>query len=181
MKNLQTFEQFIAENASDAFKYHHERGLGISNSVFRLGSQAYADLFEETKKYWDEGNIILNDKEGWMAKNLEVGTKAKFKTDGGKFIDVVLDTPQRGGSKKYEVYRNSGKKDDDGNILARKLEFGNPGMQIQNDNPSAAASFWARQQCDMKKKMDPDTLGFWSCYASSLFTKQLGLSSSEPW
>ena len=116
-----------------------------------------------------------------MAKNLEVGTKAKFKTDGGKFIDVVLDTPQRGGSKKYEVYRNSGKKDDDGNILARKLEFGNPGMQIQNDNPSAAASFWARQQCDMKKKMDPDTLGFWSCYASSLFTKQLGLSSSEPW
>lgn len=181
MKNIPSFEKFIQENASDAFKYHHERGLDISTSVFRLGSRAYDELFEETKKWWDEGNIILKGKAAWMAKNLEVGTKAKFKTDDGKMIDVKLDTPARGGEKKYFVYRNSGKKDDDGNIIAKKIEWGNPGVSIKNDDPGAAASFWARQQCDSKDRQNPDKPGFWACYGPSLFNQELGLQSDNPW
>jgi hypothetical protein len=38
-----------------------------------------------------------------------------------------------------------------------------------------------RHQCDSAKKMDPNTPGFWACYAPSLFGKQLGLSSDNPW
>jgi len=162
---------------SEGFRYHLENGLGISDSVYRLGSEAYKNLFEETKKYWDEGNIILNGKEAWMAKNLEVGKDAIY--DGKK---VELDTPKRGGDKKFIVYHNSGKKDDDGNIIAKKIEWGDTsGLSIKNDDPGAAASFWARQQCDTKARMDPDKPGFWSCYAPSLFSKQIGLSSDEPW
>ena len=174
MKYVKTFEDF---QVSEGFRYHMDNGLDITNSVYRLGSDAYKKLFEETKKYWDEGNVILNDKAAWMAKNLEIGKKAIHK--GRK---VELDTPKRGGDKKFIVYRNSGKVDEKGNIIAKKIEWGDAsGLSIKNDDPEASASFWARHQCDLEKKMDPNTAGFWACYASTLFSKQLGLQSDEPW
>ena len=179
MKYVKTFEDF---QVSEGFRYHMENGLDITNSVYRLGSQAYKELFEETKKYWDEGNIILKDKAAWMAKNLEVGAKAKFKDAGDRMIDVELDTPFRGGDKKFSVYRNSGKKDEEGNIIATLITWGDTsGLSIKNEDPKAAASFWARQQCDLQKKMDPNTAGFWACYGPSLFSKALNLSSDSPW
>jgi len=174
MKYVKTFDDF---QVSEGFRYHMENGLDITNSVYRIGSQAYKELFEETKKYWDEGNVILKDKAAWMAANLEVGTPAVY--DGRK---VELDTPSRGGDKKFVVYHNSGKKDEEGNIIAVKIEYGDAsGLSIKNEDPEAAASFWARQQCDLKKSMDPLTPKFWSCYSASLFNKQLGLSSDAPW
>jgi hypothetical protein len=175
MKYVKGFNDFVV---SEGFRYHMENGLDITNSVYRLGSDAYKQLFEETKQYWDEGNVILKDKAAWVAANLEVGKDAVDK-DGRK---VELDTPKRGGDKKFYVYHNSGKKDDDGNIIANKIEWGDTsGLSIKNDDPEASASFWSRQQCDLKKKMDPSTAGFWACYTPSLFGKQIGLSSEEPW
>ena len=174
MKYIKTFEDF---QVSEGFRYHMENGLDITNSVYRIGSDAYRQLFEETKKYWDEGNVILKDKAAWMAANLEVGKKA---VHDGK--EVELDSPKRGGDKKFYVYHNSGKKDKDGKIKAVRIEWGDTsGLSIKNDDPEAAASFWSRQQCDLKKKMNPLTPGFWACYAPSLFGKQLGLSSTDPW
>jgi hypothetical protein len=174
LKYVKTFEEF---GVSEGFRYHMENGLDITNSVYRIGSEAYKQLFEETKKYWDENNIILSDKAAWMAKNLEVGTEAIY--DGRK---VELDTPKRGGDKKFVVYHNSGKKDKEGNIEAVKIEWGDTsGLSIKNGDPEAAASYWARHQCDLQKKMNPSTPGFWACYAPSLFGKQLGLSSTQPW
>lgn len=180
MKFLKTFEHF---EPSPEFRFHMDNGLDITNSIYRLGSEAYKKLFEETKQYWDEGNIILKGKAAWMAKNLEVGTKAIYKNrESGRTVEVQLDTPERGGNKKFIVYRNSGKKDKDGNIIAKKIEWGDTsGLSIKNDDPSAAASFWARHKCDSAKKMDPNTAGFWACYGPSLFGKQLGLSSDAPW
>jgi hypothetical protein len=179
MKYVKGFEDYVV---SEGFRYHMENGLDITNSVYRIGSEAYKQLFEETKKYWDEGNIILKDKAAWMAKNLEVGKKAKFKSDDGKMLDVELDSPTRGGDKKFQVYHNSGKVDDDGNILAIKIEWGDTsGLSIKNDDPEDAANFWSRHQCDLQKKMDPMKPGFWACYGPSLFSKQLGLQSDQPW
>lgn len=179
MKYVKTYQEF---EVSEGFRYHMENGIDISNSVYRIGSTAYKNLFEETKKYWDEGNVILNGKAAWMTANLEIGKKAKFETADGKFIDVELDTPSRGGDKKFQVYRDSGKKDENDNIIAKIITWGDTsGLSIKNDDPAAAASFWARQQCDLKKKMNPDTPGFWACYSPSLFGKALGLSSENPW
>ena len=175
MKYVKTYQDYAV---SEGFRYHMENGLDITSSVYRIGSDAYKQLFEETKKYWDEGNVILSAKAGWMAKNLEVGKDA-VDNDGRK---VELDTPKRGGDKKFYVYHNSGKKDDDGKIIAVKIQWGDAsGLSIKNDDPGAAASFWARQQCDLKKSMDPLTPKFWACYGPSLFNKQLGLSSDMPW
>ena len=171
---LKSFKDF---QVSEHFQYHLDNGIGLSDSVFRLGSDAFKKLFEEAKKYWDEDNVILNDKDAWIVKNLEVGKKAIY--DGR---EVELDTPSRGGDKKFLVYHNSGRKDKDGNIVAKKIEWGDSsGLSIKNDDPKAAASFWARQQCDTKAKMDPLTKGFWACYCPSLFSKQIGLQSDEPW
>lgn len=179
MKLVETFEDFC--KLSDGLKYHIENGLDLTNSVYRLGSDAYNNLFEEVKQYWDEGNIILNGPSAWMAKNLEVGKDAVYNDrDSGRTIKVKLDSPKRGGNKKFIVYRNSGRVDKEGNIVAKKIEWGDPNLSVKNDDPGRAASFWKRHQCDKKEKMDPNKAGFWACYIH-LFAKQLGLQSTNPW
>ena len=80
-------------------------------------------LFEEVEQYWDKGNIVLNGKSGWMAKNLEVGKKAIYKDrKSGRTIKVKLDSPKRGGNRKFIVYRNTGRTDKEtGEIVAKKI------------------------------------------------------------
>lgn len=180
MKFIKTFEDW--NNVSPALKAHIEEGLDLTTSFFRLGSDAYSKLFEEVKQYWDKDNIILKGPSAWMAKNLEVGKDAVYNDrKSGRTKKVKLDSPERGGDKKFIVYRNNGKTDEDGNILARKIEWGDPNLSVKNDDPGAAASFWARQRCDLMEKMDPDKAGFWACYGPTLFGKQLGLQSDNPW
>jgi hypothetical protein len=179
MKFIKNFKDF--SNVSPGLKAHIDEDLDLTNSLFRLGSDAYCKLFEEVKQYWDKGNIVLNGPSGWMAKNLEVGTAAVYTPRGGNAKKVKLDSPERGGTKKFIVYRNSGRTDKEGNIIANKLEWGDPNLSVKNDDPGKAASFWARHQCDQKKKMDPTKAGFWACYGPTLFGKQLGIKSDQPW
>jgi hypothetical protein len=179
MKFVKSFNDY--HKVSEGLKYHIENGLDLTDSVYRLGSDAYNDLFEDVKQYWDKGNIILKGLSAWMAKNLEVGKAAVYKERGGKAKKVKLDSPERGGNKKFIVYRNTGRTDEDGNILAKKIEWGDPKLTVKNDDPGAAASFWARHKCDTMAKMDPDKAGFWACYSSVMFSKQLGLKSDQPW
>lgn len=181
MKFVKTFSEF--DKVSEGLKYHIDHGLDLTTSVYRLGSDAYANLFEEVKEYWDKDNIILNGPSGWMAKNLEVGKDAIYKDrKTGRTKKVKLDSPERGGSKKFIVYRNGGKTDKEtGEIIATKIEWGDPNLTVKNDQPGPAASFWARHQCDKIEKMNPEKAGFWSCYSSVLFSKQIGLKSNQPW
>lgn len=179
MKFIKTFEDW--QGVSPELKAHIDEDLDLTNSLFRLGSDAYCKLFEEVKQYWDKGNIILKGPSGWMAKNLEVGKDAVYKERGGNQIKVKLDTPKRGGDKKFIVYRNSGRTDSEGNIVAKKIEWGDPSTTVKNDDPGRAANFWARHGCDKAEKMDPMKAGFWACYGPTLFGKQLGLNSDQPW
>jgi hypothetical protein len=66
-----------------------------------------------------------------------------------------LNNPTKGDVKKYKVYVKNAK----GNVI--KVEFGDPNMSIQRDDPKARASFRARHNCDQKK--DKTTAGYWSC------------------
>jgi len=179
MKFIKTFEDW--NGVSPELKAHVEEGLDLTNSFFRLGSDAYSKLFEEVKQYWDKNNIILKGPSGWMAKNLEVGTKAVYKPRGGNQKNVKLDSPERGGNKKFIVFRNSGRTDKEGNIIAKKLEWGDPSSTIKNDDPGRAANFRARHGCDKMAKMDPTKAGFWACYGPTLFGKQIGIKSDQPW
>jgi len=181
MKFIKKFNEW--NQVSEELKYHIDHGLELTDSIFMLGSDAHGKLWEEAKQYWDKGNLILKGKSAWMAKNLEVGKKAIYKDrKSGTTKNVKLDSPERGGNKKFIVYRNSGRTDKEtGEIVAKKIEWGDPKLSVKNDDPGASASFWARHGCDKKEKMDPNKAGFWACYSSVFFAKQLGLKSDQPW
>jgi hypothetical protein len=84
---------------------------------------------------------------------------------------VPLRKILRGDVKKFKVYVNSGKKDDDGNIIVKKVNFGHGGksakqrgektMQIQRDIPSRKKAFRARFNCD--NPGPDDSARYWSC------------------
>ena len=62
---------------------------------------------------------------------------------------------------KYKVYVNSGKKNADGSIKVKKVEFGAKGMKIRKSNPKARKAFRARHRCD---NPGPKTMArYWSC------------------
>ena len=89
-------------------------------------------------------------------------TEAKFK---GKTVE--LNKPTRGDSKKFKVYVNSGKKNADGSIKVKKVNFGHAKkagqktMSIRKSNPKARAAFRARHRCDTP---GPKTMArYWSC------------------
>ena len=84
MKFIKNFKDF--SSVSPELKAHIDEGLDLTNSLFRLGSDAYCKLFEEVKQYWDKGNIVLNGPSGWMAKNLEVGTAAVYTYHASKSL-----------------------------------------------------------------------------------------------
>ena len=93
-------------------------------------------------------------------------TEAKYK---GK--TVQLNKPTRGDSKKFKVYVNTGKKNADGSIKVKKVNFGHGGtsakkagqktMKIRKSNPKARKAFRARHNCD---NPGPKTMArYWSC------------------
>lgn len=97
-------------------------------------------------------------------------TEAKY---SGK--TVPLNKIMRGDVKKFKVYVNSGRKDKDGNVIAKKVNFGHGGssakargektMQIQRDNPKRRKSFRKRHRCNRFTGSKNDKLKpqYWSC------------------
>jgi hypothetical protein len=75
--------------------------------------------------------------------------------------DVTLNKPMAGDSKKFKVYVNTGKKNKDGTIKVKKVEFGQKGVKIKKSNPDRRKSFRARHNCD---NPGPKTKArYWSC------------------
>ena len=83
-------------------------------------------------------------------------SEAKYK---GK--TVKLNKPMRGDVKKFKVYVNTGKKNADGSIKVKKVNFGAKGMNIKKNNPKRRKAFRARHRCD---NPGPKTMArYWSC------------------
>lgn len=72
--------------------------------------------------------------------------------------EVKLGKPMKGDVKKYKVYVRDPKT---GNI--KKVNFGDPNMQIRRDNPKARKSFRARHGCGTKRASNRTKAAFWSC------------------
>jgi hypothetical protein len=171
-------EYYKKEQLSENLKYHLDHDLSITESIFRLGSESFCDLVCEIRRLFLEGEIELSENDKFIVEKLKTGTKAVTK-DGKK---VVLDTPERisesGSKKKFRVWRDSGKKDDKGNIIAKKIEWGDPNMKVKNYDDKARKSFLARHRCHLKN--DQDAPGWWACNVHK-FAKVLNLSSDKPW
>ena len=63
MKFIKDFKGF--DKVSEELKYHVDNGIGLDDTVFRLGSDAHGKLFEEAKQYWDKGNHGIKCKK-WL-------------------------------------------------------------------------------------------------------------------
>ncbi len=79
--------------------------------------------------------------------------EAKYK---GK--NVKLGKPMRGDVKKFKVYVKNPKT---GNV--KKVNFGDPNMEIRRDNPKARKSFRARHGCGTSRASDRTKAAWWSC------------------
>ena len=76
---------------------------------------------------------------------------------------VKLNKPTRGDTGKFKVYVNTGKKNADGTIQVKKVNFGAKGKKnrIKKNNPGRRKSFRARHNCD---NPGPKTKArYWSC------------------
>lgn len=158
----------ITENLS----YHIENNLSLSESAFRFGSDKWLDLVNEVRNLYHQGYIKINENDEFIVLT-EAGRKGIYQ---GK--EVTLDVPRRGGSKKFYVYTNSGRKNAEGRVVAKKVAFGDPNLTVKNYSPERRKSFRARHKCHLKT--DKTTAGWWSCNVAR-YRKSLGLTSDKPW
>ena len=75
---------------------------------------------------------------------------------------VKLGKVQRGGTRKFQVYVNTGKKNKDGSVKVKKVSFGDTtGLSIKTKDPKKRKSFRARHNCD--NPGPKDKARYWSC------------------
>ena len=72
--------------------------------------------------------------------------------------EVKLGKVMKGDTKKFKVYVKDKKT---GNI--KKVNFGDPNMEIRRDNPKARKSFRARHGCGTGRASDRTKAAYWSC------------------
>ena len=157
---------------SEALQYHLENDLSISNSVFRFGSDEYFNLVNEVRELYLAQKIKLNENDEFIILT-EAGRTGVYK---GK--NVPLDSPKRGGSKKFYVFVNSGRKNAEGRVVAKKIAWGDPKLSVKNQSDERRKSFLARHKCS--EKTDKTTPGWWACNVHR-YAKHLGLTSTKRW
>ena len=171
----------MAKKGSKAYKSAKKAGDEINKD---LDEHTVTFTKDEMAKLHKNGELVKADNEGKEHTyiydeieefNMSIGdlleintidediTEAKYK---GK--TVTLNKPMRGDSKKFKVYVNSGKKNADGSIKVKKVNFGHggtsakrPTMRIRKSNPKRRKAFRARHRCD---NPGPKTMArYWSC------------------
>tara|TARA_Y100000389_G_C17457776_1_gene519374 strand:- start:1272 stop:1808 length:537 start_codon:yes stop_codon:yes gene_type:complete len=176
---LHTLEQY--NKITEAVRYHVDNDLSLTESIFRIGSEGYAGFACEVRELYYQGVLELSENDLFIVEKLNTGKKAIFQKRGESDKKVILDSPERlpkGERKKFRVYRDSGKKTSDGEIIAFEIKWGDPKRTVKNHDEGARKSFLARHKCSEKKDMDK--AGWWACNVH-LFWKQLGLESDKPW
>ena len=72
--------------------------------------------------------------------------------------EVKLGKPMKGDQKKFKVYVKDPKT---GNV--KKVNFGDPNMEIKRDDPARRRSFRARHGCGTPRASDRTKAAYWSC------------------
>jgi hypothetical protein len=177
---------------SEGLSYHINNQKPLIENVYRIYSEKFFNLFNESRRLYNEGVLLLdgddleliktNIGETGIYEGEEVFLDIPFILGEEEYLveakhrgkNVKLNKPFRtpGGPKKFAVYV----KNSSGNVV--KVTFGDPNLRVRNNNPKAAKSFRARHKCDQKK--DRTTAGYWSCNISR-YRKALGIKSSSPW
>ena len=170
---MKTFRDIMLD---ETLSQMQENNVNIFDNPFRLGSEMFFRTITEARRLHLEGKY----KPTAVDNNL-------LKTDLGEFAmyqgqnvpldcpmheekDVELNSPKKGGPKKYYVYVKDGDK-------IKKVTWGDTtGLKVKLGNKAARKSFAARHKCDTAN--DKTTPGYWSCRLPR-YAKQLGLSGGR--
>ena len=154
--------------------YNIENKVPLTESVYRFGSDAYFNMWNEARQLYNKG--LLEDLDGFdeeVLRDTQLGEWVNIKGVGKVPLDMIIDEenhalaeaeyqgkqvdlnkPKRGGSKKFVVKACKNGKE-------KIVRFGDPNMRIKKSNPKRRKSFRARHKCDQKK--DKFSAGYWSC------------------
>jgi hypothetical protein len=172
---------------SEGLLYHLDNDVPLNENIYRPQSSKYLELFEESRKLYEEGKLDLNEDDKWYFDNTDLGKWGVYKgvkvpldypltleflleVKAKKKKQPELNKPKRGGPKKFYVYvRKPG-----GGI--KKVTFGDTtGLSAKINNPEARRSFAARHKCSQAK--DKTTPRYWSCRLPR-YAKLIGLKSN---
>lgn len=146
-----------SDDVADAIKRRLMTMGGFSDLVRQYGVDRMIDAIEqEAELHADDEEMGSSDVSAMVnnvMQTLEYGKTNEAKYQGR---EVKLGKPSRGDVKKFKVYVKDPKT---GNV--KKVNFGDPNMEIRRDNPDARKNFRARHNCSDKK--DRTKAGYWSC------------------
>jgi len=180
---------------SQGLKFHLDNHLPLYDNIYRVHSNEYYNLYQEARQLYKSGQLMLGKLDEGLINETDIGSYGFY--EGEKVpldspieeLDdefqkessineaeyhgkkVKLNSPQRGGQKKFYVYT----KNDKGNVV--KVSFGQPGAKIAK-SAAARKSFLARHKCDNpgpKWKAN-----YWACNIGR-YKKQLGLKFPGRW
>ncbi len=103
----------------------------------------------------DEDGTDPANAAGQDAEELEGNLTAEAKYAGR---EVKLGKPMKGDVKKFKVFVKNPKT---GNV--KKVNFGDPNMEIRRDDPKRRKSFRARHGCGTPRASDRTKAAYWSC------------------
>jgi len=145
----------------DGHFYHVE--VGTDGRTVKLSNSSKT---QEQKVDWDPKNSMykyspLGEPEPIVLLRKKIGedvvedsvTEAEYQ---GR--EVKLGKPMSGDVRKYKVYVRDPKT---GNT--KKVNFGDPNMQIKRDDPKRRKSFRARHGCGTPRASDRTKAAYWSC------------------
>jgi hypothetical protein len=163
----------------EAIQYNMDKGIPLSECVFRRESETFYEYFNYLRSYQSDLDI---DEFGMTLLESDLGQTAIY--EGNEVpLDLpfiveeeekkALNKPKRGGSKKYYVYVKDGDK-------VKKISFGDKGgaadgstLSAKINDKEARASYAARHKCSQQK--DRTSAAYWSCNLPR-YAKSLGLS-----
>lgn len=169
---------------SEGLEYHISNKTPLTESVYRVGSDAYFDLIKEARVQYKKGNYTpLNEEEKEMLES-DLGEWATFRgervpLDFPMYVETLDERKKRkkkkkdppigkpmkntGGGKKYKVYVRS----KSGRI--KKISYGDSkgGLKGNWNSAEARKSFASRHNCAEKK--DRTKAGYWACRAHKDF------------
>ena len=172
------------QGLSEGLQYHISEKLPLTESVYRVGSEAYFNIIKEAKEAYAKGDYTpINEEEKEMLNSdlgewvmfegervpldfpmyeetLEEAKKKKKKKDP----PIGKPTKNTGGGKKYKVFVRNPKT---GKI--KKITYGDSkgGLKGNWNSAEARASFASRHNCAEKK--DRTKAGYWACRAHKDF------------
>ena len=145
-----------ADDAADAIKRRIMNMDDFSEMVRNYGIERIVNAINDEAEDHDDDELGSSDVSAMVNNVIQSLERSKTNEAEYQGREVKLGKPTRGDVKKYKVYVKDPKT---GNV--KKVNFGDPNMEIRRDNPKARKNFRARHNCSDKK--DRTKAGYWSC------------------